>query len=317
MASQSPVLALDGVSKSYGAFAAVKDLSFQVAPGEVFGFLGPNGAGKTSSIRMMLGILEPDKGGIALFGEPWSREGLRRVGYLPEERGLYKNMSARSSIAYFAMLKGIGYFEAHRRAKAILERFGLGAFAKKKVSSLSKGMAQKVQLAAAIAHDPDFLILDEPFSGLDPLNQQVLEDVIQEQAARGCAVLFSTHTMQHAERLCDRLLIMTKGAKAFDGTLAEARASRPRRIRIEADGDLSFLAKVSSVQALTAPQPPSKVWEVVLMPGAEPHTVLEACFKAGVRLKKFDASELTLHEIFVAIAGVDPDLDVAEKADTE
>jgi ABC-2 type transport system ATP-binding protein len=307
--STSPVLALEAVSKSYGAFAAVKALSFQVQPGEVFGFLGPNGAGKTSSVRMILGILQPDAGRISLFGEAWSREGLRRVGYLPEERGLYKHMNAQSSIAYFAMLKGLNYFDAHSRAKAILDRFELGKFARKKVSSLSKGMAQKVQLAAAIAHDPEFLILDEPFSGLDPLNQQVLEDVIREQAAKGCSVLFSTHTMQHAERLCDRLLIMTKGVKAFDGTLAEARASRPRRIRIEAEGDLSFLATVPAVQTLTPPTPPANIWEVVLAPGAEPHAVLEACFKAGVIIKRFDASEMSLHEIFVAIAGVDPDLE--------
>jgi ABC-2 type transport system ATP-binding protein len=307
--SSTPVLALDAVSKSYGAFAAVKALSFQVQPGEVFGFLGPNGAGKTSSVRMILGILQPDSGQISLFGEPWSREGLRRVGYLPEERGLYKHMNAQSSIAYFAMLKGLSYFDAHKKARAILDRFELGKFARKKVSSLSKGMAQKVQLAAAIAHDPEFLILDEPFSGLDPLNQQVLEDVIREQAAKGCSVLFSTHTMQHAERLCDRLLIMTKGVKAFDGTLADARASRPRRIRIEAEGDLSFLASVPAVKTLTPPTPPGHVWEVVLAPGAEPHAVLEACFKAGIIIKRFDASEMTLHEIFVAIAGVDPDLE--------
>jgi ABC-2 type transport system ATP-binding protein len=309
MTSSQPVLALDAVSKSYGAFQAVKALSFQVKPGEVFGFLGPNGAGKTSSVRMILGILTPDQGQITLFGKPWDRDSLNRIGYLPEERGLYKHMSAQSSIAYFAMLRGLSYFEAHRRAKAILTRFDLAKFARKKISSLSKGMAQKVQLAAAIAHDPDLLILDEPFSGLDPLNQKVLEDVIQEQAARGCSVLFSTHTMQHAERLCDRLLIMTKGIKAFDGTLAEARATRPRHIKIEAEGDLRFLAQVAGVLSVRAPEGASKIWDVVLKPGAEPHAVLEACFKAGIVLKKFDASEMTLHEIFVEIAGVDPNLE--------
>jgi ABC-2 type transport system ATP-binding protein len=309
MTSGQPVLALDAVSKSYGAFKAVNALSFQVQPGEVFGFLGPNGAGKTSSVRMILGILTPDQGRISLFGQPWSRDGLNRIGYLPEERGLYKHMSAQSSIAYFAMLRGLSYFEAHKRAKAILNRFDLGKFARKKISSLSKGMAQKVQLAAAIAHDPDLLILDEPFSGLDPLNQKVLEDVIQEQAARGCSVLFSTHTMQHAERLCDRLLIMTKGIKAFDGTLADARATRPRHIKIEADGDLNFIAALPGVLSVRAPDAGSKVWDVTLKPGAEPHAVLEACFKAGIVLKKFDASEMTLHEIFVEIAGVDPNLE--------
>lgn len=315
MSVSPPVLALESVSKSYGAFQAVRSLSFQVQPGEVFGFLGPNGAGKTSSVRMILGILQPDQGQISLFGAPWARAGLNRMGYLPEERGLYKHMSAQSSIAYFAMLRGLSYFEAHRRAKAILNRFDLGKFAGKKISSLSKGMAQKVQLAASIAHDPDLLILDEPFSGLDPLNQKVLEDVIREQAARGCSVLFSTHTMQHAERLCDRLLIMTKGSKAFDGTLAEARATRPRHIKIEADGDLSFIAKIPGVQAVAAPAPPSKIWDVTLKPGAEPHAVLEACFKAGIILKKFDASEMTLHDLFVEIAGVDPTLEPQKERD--
>lgn len=303
MTAASWVLEVDSVAKSYGAFQAVKELSFSLRPGEVFGFLGPNGAGKTSTIRMILGILKPDRGAIRILGAPWDRSSLKHIGYLPEERGLYRQMTALSTIVYFAGLKGIPSGEARRRGMDLLTRFGLKEAAHKRLASLSKGMAQKIQLAVAIVHEPGLLILDEPFSGLDPLNQQALEDIIREQTQHGRSVLFSTHTMQHAERLCDRLMIVNKGAAAFSGTLAEARSTFPKRVRLEGEGDFGFLHSLPGVKEVHDPRPGHPYWEVVLEPGTKPRVVLEACFAKGIALTRFDASEPSLHEIFVSIVG--------------
>ena len=177
-----------------------------------------------------------------------------RIGYLPEERGLYKRMRAEQAIAYIATLKGVKRGEALKRARALLEHFGLGPFARVRIEGLSKGMSQKVQLLAAVAHNPDFAILDEPFSGLDPVNQSDLANFLRSLAREGKTILFSTHTMEHAERLCDQLVIMTRGRKVFDGTLDEARALLPRRARIAAAGDLGFLGEVPGVAAVTPPK---------------------------------------------------------------
>src|SRR5262245_54050791 len=217
------VLELEQVTKLYGDFRAVDQVSFQVQEGSITGFLGPNGAGKTTTLRMILGILKPTTGRIAVFGAPSALEVRQRVGYLPEEKGLYKKMKCWAIVAYFATLKGVDRGTAKRRAYELLERYGLKDFAEKRTEALSKGMGQKVQVLASIAHDPELVILDEPFSGLDPVNQQVLEEVVRDIAARGHTVLFSTHVMQHAERLCDRILLMARGRKIFDGDLAAAR----------------------------------------------------------------------------------------------
>src|SRR3712207_1809663 len=193
----SAAVELEGVTKRYGAVDAVRDLSFSVAAGSITGFLGPNGAGKTTSIRMMLGLVAPTRGRVLVLGSENVRKARDRVGFLPEERGLYKRMTPVDAVAFFASLKGVKTSEGRRRAKELLEAQGLGEWLKKPIKALSKGMAQKVQLVAAVAHQPDLLILDEPFSGLDPVNQQALEDVIREMAARCATVLFSTHVMQH------------------------------------------------------------------------------------------------------------------------
>ena len=298
-----PVLDLEGVTKSYGDFKAVDDLSFAVGAGEVLGFLGPNGAGKTSTMRMILGLLKPDAGSIRLFGSPWSRAALPRLGYLPEERGLYKRMRAIEAVVFFARLKGLAAPLARRKARDILDRLGLGRVARTRIENLSRGLAQKVQVAAAIAHEPDFLILDEPFSGLDPLNQQVIEEIIRDQAKAGRSAIFSTHTMQHAERLCRRVIILRRGRKAFGGTIEEARRLLPRRVRLDAEVDLSFLAGVSGVARLEPPREGRHVWEAVLAQGTEPGALLAACVARGVSPTRFDASEPTLHEVFVAVAG--------------
>jgi ABC-2 type transport system ATP-binding protein len=300
------VLELEHVTKHYGDFRAVDEVSFTVEEGSITGFLGPNGAGKTTTLRMILGILRPSAGRIAVFGSPSALEVRSRVGYLPEEKGLYKKMKCWAIVAYFATLKGIDRRTAKKRAYELLERYGLKDFADKRTEALSKGMGQKVQVLASIAHDPELVILDEPFSGLDPVNQQVLEEVVRDLAARGRTVLFSTHVMQHAERLCHRVLIIAKGKKLFDGSVAEALRTIPRRLVIESKDDVAPLAQLPGVLTL---QPvagsgarPGR-YELSLRENADPQEVLARCFERGIRLERFDHSDPTLHEVFVKLVG--------------
>jgi ABC-2 type transport system ATP-binding protein len=245
-----PVLELRNVTKTFGTFKAVEDLSFTLSPGSICGFLGPNGAGKTTTIRMILEILKPTSGNITILGRPSALEVRHRLGYLPEEKGLYKKMKVWAIVAYFATLKGLSRKAAKVRAYELLEKFGLKDFAEKPTDALSKGMGQKVQLLASLAHDPEFVILDEPFSGLDPVNQQVMEEIIRDMAKRNRTVLFSTHVMQHAERLCDRILLIARGRKIFDGTLAQARRTIPLRIHLRSADDVSPLQQLSEVVSL-------------------------------------------------------------------
>jgi ABC-2 type transport system ATP-binding protein len=302
---EDAVLELRGVTKRYGDFLAVDRVSFSAPKGHIVGLLGPNGAGKTSTLRMILGITAPDEGSLALFGKPPDRAVQRRIGYLPEERGLYRRMSARDTITFFAKLKGMSGRKARARADVLLDQLGLADAKDRSIEALSKGMAQKVQLITAIAHEPELVILDEPFSGLDPINQNELETAIRGLAAAGATVLFSTHTMSHAERLCDRFVILVKGRKAFDGTLTEARAAIPRTVKLESESDLSFLASVKGVAAVQAPTEKTPHWEVTMVRGADPQAVLAACFEHGVKLTRFDSSPPTLHEVFVVLANGD------------
>ncbi|HBL95124.1 MAG TPA: ABC transporter ATP-binding protein, partial [Hyphomonas sp.] len=200
----SSPLIMTSVTKRFGTFTAVDNLSLEVPDGQIIGFLGPNGAGKSTSLRMGLGIMEPDSGEVELFGARPNVRALQQVGFLPEERGLYKKMTARDTISHFARLKGLSAHDARTRADELLSAAGLEEFSRARISKLSKGMAQKVQILSTLAHRPKFLILDEPFSGLDPVNQQALEDLVRAEHARGATILFSTHVMEHAERLCDR-----------------------------------------------------------------------------------------------------------------
>ncbi len=296
------VVELSHITKRFGDFTAVDDLSFTLARGSILGFLGPNGAGKTTTLRMMLGIIPPDSGEIRVLGQAIGQV-RARIGYLPEERGLYKRMRADAAIAYIATLKGMKRAPALARARQLLEGFGLGKFARVRIEGLSKGMAQKVQMLAAVAHDPEFVILDEPFSGLDPVNQTELEAFIRGIAAQGKTILFSTHTMQHAERLCDRLIVLAKGKKLFEGTLDDARTLIPRRARIGADADLGFLASVPGVSRATPPQPNEKSWTLELKEGADGRGLLAACFEHGVELTHFDIAPPSLHDVFVSLVG--------------
>ena len=243
-------LQLRNVTKYYGDFKAVDDVSFSLPTGFIYGFLGPNGAGKTTTLRMILEIIRPTSGEITVLGHSSALQVRHRLGYLPEEKGLYKKMKTWAVIAYFATLKGLHRKAAKRRALELLERYGLKDFAEKTTDALSKGMGQKVQMLASIAHDPELVILDEPFSGLDPINQQVMEDLIRDMAGRNHTVLFSTHVMQHAERLCDRVLLIAKGKKIFDGTIPEAKRVLPRRVRIETQEDITPLRQLPEVLSL-------------------------------------------------------------------
>jgi len=232
-----------------------------------------------------------------------------RIGYLPEEKGLYKKMKTWAIVAYFASLKGLDRKSAKARAFELLERYGLKDFANKPTDALSKGMGQKVQMLASIAHDPEFVILDEPFSGLDPVNQQVMEEIIRDMARRQRTILFSTHVMQHAERLCDRILLVARGKKIFDGTISEARGLLPRRVQLETEDDLSPLqslqdvVSVKQVPVVNGHANGAPHWELELRRSADPQLILQCCFEKQIRLRSFNQSDPSLHEVFVRLVG--------------
>ncbi len=295
-------LRLNGVVKRFGDFTAVDDLSFSVAPGEVFGFLGGNGAGKTTSLRMVLDILRPDAGAIDVLGNKPGRANSAKLGFLPEERGLYRSMTAIDTIVYFGRLKGMSAAAARAEGKVLLERFGLGGSIKAPVDKLSKGMAQKVQLATAVVNQPRLLILDEPFSGLDPVNQGLLEEEIVRAAKDGAAVVFSTHVMQHAERLCDRLLLLANGNKQFEGTQDEARATLPVQLLLSAKNSPASLAGVTDARQ-TGASGGWEDWEVQLAPGTDPGDLLEHCTAQGFALRRFEQRRPSLHDVFLHIVG--------------
>jgi len=299
-------LVLDGVTKRYGGFEAVRDLSFSAPAGRILGFLGPNGAGKTSTLRMVLGLVEPTAGSIRVLGAPDARQVRSRIGFLPEERGLYRRMTPVDAIVFFAGLKGVPKPVARKRAMEMLESQGLAEAAHRPIKALSKGMAQKVQLLSALAHEPDLVLLDEPFSGLDPVNQQSLETMIRDLAKRGATVVFSTHVMQHAERLCDRVVLLARGRKAFDGTIAEARAAAPRRLVLEGaltQAEAAALPGVLSVDEAEPSEAGGLRISATLAPGAEAQAALKAAFSRGHDLRRFDLREPTLHDAFIVLTG--------------
>ena len=307
-------LTLDGVSKRYGTFEAVRDLSFQVPKGSICGFLGPNGAGKTSTLRMILGLQPATSGRIDILGAADGREVRDRIGFLPEERGLYRKMTPVEAIAFFGSLKGLPAHEGRKRAVALLEQQGLGASQKKKMKDLSKGMAQKVQLLASVVHRPEFVILDEPFSGLDPMNQQGLEAMIRGLAADGATVLFSTHVMQHAERLCDKVVLLARGRKAFEGTVEAAKSTSPRFLELEgaiASEAVSALPGVTGVEVIEDHGETRRL-KAGLASGAGGQEALKAAFLGGLDVRGFALKEPTLHDAFIGLTGDNPDQPQAE-----
>ncbi len=309
--NSTSILDLQHVSKTYGEFTAVDDVSFSIPKGSIYGFLGPNGAGKTTTIRMILEIIKPSSGSVHVLGHSSALEVRSRIGYLPEEKGLYKKMKVWALIQYFAMLKGMKKQEAKQQAWHLLEKYGLKDFAEAKVESLSKGMAQKVQVLSAVAHEPELVILDEPFSGLDPVNQSVLEELITDMAKNGQTVIFSTHVMQHAERLCDHILLIAKGRKIFDGTVNEAKATIPRRVILESADDVSSLNSIVGVteivqtEELEFSDSAKQQWQLQISEQLNPQDILRSCFERNISLSRFEFTEPSLHDVFVHLVGFD------------
>lgn len=299
------VLKVAGLTKQFGDVLAVDDLSFAVKPGEIYGFLGGNGAGKTTTLRMVLDIIRPTSGTIEVLGNAPGRRNTGAIGFLPEERGLYSNMSALEVIAYFGQLKQMRAAEARAHGLELLTRFDLADRAKAKVSELSKGMAQKVQLATALVNRPKLLILDEPFSGLDPVNQGLLEEEILRASHGGAAVIFSTHVMQHAERLCQRLLLLRRGRKRFEGTTDEARAQLPATIDAVAPERIAHVAGLTNARQRREAGDGFHEWTLDLAPGVTAGEVLERCTAQALPLRRFEERRATLHDVFVHLVGPD------------
>ena len=307
-----PAIEIRGIAKRYAAHVAVKDLSLVVPRGTVYGLLGPNGAGKTTTIRMILDILEPDTGTITVLGASHRDRSVQdRVGYLPEERGLYKKMQVNRVLKFLGELKGLRGREADRRITEWLERLGLRTAEKDwglaKVDELSRGMQQKVQFIGALLHDPDLVILDEPFSGLDPVNAQALKDTILDLKRRGKTVIFSTHVMDNAERLCDAVCIIARGEKVLDGAVSEVRASHgDRSIALALDGAASpAVQRVLADRALVSEVDDQNLYyELVLAPAADAGALLRRLVEAGAPIRRFERVQPSLHSIFLERVGI-------------
>ncbi|MFZ0774690.1 MAG: ATP-binding cassette domain-containing protein [Candidatus Sulfotelmatobacter sp.] len=291
---------LNKVRKSYDEFVAVDDLSLTIRPGGVYGLLGPNGAGKTTTLRMMIGIIIPDSGGVSLFGEPLRREHVQRLGYLPEERGLYRKMKVLDQLVFLGQLKGLSGHDAAQRAQRWCERLGLKEWTDKKVEDLSKGMQQKAQFIGAVIHDPQLVVMDEPFSGLDPASAVVLKDAFLELKNAGKTLLFSTHRMDSAERLCDSICLINHGRAVLEGDLNKIRAGYGKRnVQMKYEGDSQFLHDSRIVQSFNDY---GNYVEVQLAPGADPQELLRAA-AAHARLSKFELMEPSLEDIFLEAVG--------------
>jgi ABC-2 type transport system ATP-binding protein len=302
------VVQLDHVTKRFAGHTAVDQLSLSVPQGGIFGLLGPNGAGKSTTIRMIMNIITPDEGRIAVLGaESASRDLSDRIGFLPEERGLYKQMKVLDQLTFLGETKGIRRALARRKSAEWLERLGLPDWALKKVEDLSKGMQQKVQFIGALLHDPELLILDEPFSGLDPVNSQVMKDIVVEQARQGRTVLFSTHIMEQAERMCDHIVIIARGRTIVDGALSAVKQqfggrhvalsfTRNKERAARVLGDRSLIQKLDDYGASA---------EVELADTGDPDRLLRALVQEDVGLSRFEVVEPSLQAIFIAKVGAD------------
>jgi ABC-2 type transport system ATP-binding protein len=301
----TPVVDVQGVTKQYGSFTAVSDLSLRVSRGAVYGLLGPNGAGKTTTIRMIMSIIYPDRGRVTLFGGGGSGKDLsHRIGYLPEERGLYKKMKVLDLLVFLAEIKGVPRGAARAKAGEWLERLDLAAWAQRKADDLSKGMQQKVQFISTVLHGPELLILDEPFSGLDPVNVQVMKDTVVDMSRQGTTIVFSTHIMEQAERLCDAVCIIARGATVVDGPLSEVkRRHGGSHLIVAADRSPELEAVLGDRRLVTRADNYGNYAELELAHGAVPQQVLEALVRNGVPVKRFEIAEPTLHKIFIDLAG--------------
>ena len=298
MTESAASLRVERVTKRFGEFTAVDDLSFEVRPGRVFGFLGPNGAGKTTTIRMIVGIIVPDEGTIELFGQHMSSDLQDKIGYLPEERGLYKKMKIVDQLRYFAALKDVPAGEADKRIDFWLDRMKLTEWKNKRTTDLSKGMQQKIQFISTVLHDPDLLILDEPFSGLDPVNVEFMIDVLAEFKTKEKTIIFSTHLMETAERLCNDILLINKSKKVLAGSLRQVKEGFGKNLialRISGgDGILDDHSLVASVIEHADEK------EVQLADGADPQRLLKKLIESGASVSKFEEIEPSLSDIFIS-----------------
>jgi len=300
------IVDVDRITKRFAGHTAVSNLSLQVPSGAVFGLLGPNGAGKSTTIRMIMHILEPDEGRVTLFGGPGTGRALSaRIGFLPEERGLYPRMEVLEQLIFLGEIKGLHRKDARVRALRWLERLGLGDWARRKVQELSKGMQQKVQFIGTLLHDPELVILDEPFSGLDPVNLQVMKDVVVEIARSGRTVMFSTHIMEQAERMCDRIAIIARGEKVVDGRISDIKAEAGNRhVFLSFAHDAAKAVPILADRTLVARVDDSGATaEAELAVGANPDRLLRALMDAGVGLSRFEVAEPSLQSIFIAKVG--------------
>jgi ABC-2 type transport system ATP-binding protein len=293
----APSILVEHLSKCFGDTRAVEDVSFEVQPGEIFGLLGPNGAGKTTAIRIMLDIFRPDSGHVTILGVTPDKADKDRIGYLPEERGLYKDASLEQVLVYLATLKGLSETEAKVRLARWLRRMDLFEHRRKKVQELSKGMQQKAQLIVALVHEPDLIVVDEPFSGLDPVNTRLVKDIIKEQAGAGRTVIMSTHQMYQVEALCDRIVLIDHGRSVLYGPVSQIKRDfAANAVLVEATGDVTGLPQV-----LEARQEDG-AWRLSLETGADPQQVLQALLaRPGVRIGRYELAEPSLDDIFITV----------------
>lgn len=304
------------VTKRYAEHVAVRDLALRVPTGSVYGLLGPNGAGKTTTIRMILNIIAPDSGSIHIFGRPSNDTRItQRLGYLPEERGLYRKMQVRRVLKFLAELKGVSGRDADSRIDEWLERLSLKTPEKDwglaKIDELSRGMQQKVQFIGTLLHDPDLVILDEPFSGLDPINAQALKDTVVELKRRGKTVIFSTHLMDNAERLCDSVCIIARGEKVLDGPVNDVKEEHGQRniaLALEGDGMAGVAAILRDNSLVKRADDSNRFFEIEMAPGADPQALLKRIVESGASIQRFEMIQPSLHQIFlqkVGAAGVE------------
>jgi ABC-2 type transport system ATP-binding protein len=302
------VIAVDGVTKRFGPVNAVQNLSFEVPRGGIFGLLGPNGAGKSTTIRMLMNIILPDSGRILLFGrEEGGRQLSEQIGFLPEERGLYKKMKVLDHLIFLGEAKGLRRPAARAKADQWLERLDLGSWGQRKVEELSKGMQQKIQFIGTLLHDPELVILDEPFSGLDPVNSRTMREVVVDLARQGRTVLFSTHIMEHAEQMCDRVVIIAHGEKKVDGSLAEVkREFGGRHVMLTFTRNGERAAQILRDQRLVSRlEDRGASAEAELAPDASADALLRALVTQEVGLSRFEVTEASLQSIFIATVGLD------------
>ncbi|HET7677847.1 MAG TPA: ATP-binding cassette domain-containing protein [Candidatus Limnocylindrales bacterium] len=297
MPARDPVVTLEGVWKRYADRDVVRDLSFELRPGELLGFLGPNGAGKTTTMRLILDLVRPDRGRLSVFGLLPGGDQQARIGYLPEERGLYRDSRLVDTLAYLGTLKGLPAGEARRRAAGLLTEVGLGDVLRRKAGELSRGMHQKAQVVAAILHDPELLLIDEPFQSLDPVNAELLREIIRDRTARGAAVLMSTHDMLEAQSLCDRILLIDEGRRLLYGTVGEVRAAFGEGAVVVRGRDVP--ADAGRYHTVAVASPADGRVRFLLREGATPRDLFAELAALHLEVEHFEVETPTLEEVFL------------------